>query len=1435
MPFVTEAIARKVSALLSEKLRTEVRVGQVEVRPFRQIFVRDVLVRDQRSDTLVAARTLSVHLDLLPLLQNELVIKHMGLFNASVRFSKDSVNSKPNYQFILDNLASDQGDEKARIKFSARSFICRDIQIRYDVADQPQTPRKLNLSHVALRNLDANFRINYFAQDSIDIRVRNIRFREQSGLAVEKTLLKCVLADNRLHVHDMRLDMAQTHLRIAQADVVLKPQIRIRHAQVNGLLCPSDFVCLSDEAKQFANDRFQLDVVADGKGQDLDVQTRMHEKAQQSMGLVATVRLDQGIWNRQPIRVSAHVEQLRATPAFYEKALALFTQDESLRQRLTKLGQVEHSGEIHVDGENIHVTGNTTTELGKLEESLTLKGRQLDGHLAYRDFLVDQLAQVEALPRSPQASHGTAMVSGCLQPLSLHFTHRGEQLFYNGYAYHNVNVEATWADNKLNADLHVDDENLKLASQVRLTTGRQGASDMQAQARVDKLSLRALHLTDRYDDVVLSAQVAASLYGNPDRILSVTVHDFKADNIPHPVAFDSLRVKLRQGANSQDLVVASDMLDAHVRSSVPIQNAPDAMFSFMSAAFPSLGNYVKFAPVQHPNLDFQFKVRKTDVLAYFLNLPLSVKQEATVSGFVDHDKNQINLTAWMPKFTINDEPYADASMYLKGNRDSLHVLSQLTKSFDDTDVRMVLNTQVADNTIAPVLDWKTINSNGTSGNVAARCQFSKDNADDRIADILIQPSRVFIKDTLWSVSSSHVEWNKGNVHISPLEIRNGSQYISLSRAKGSGEPYKVDINDIEIAHIQDLLNFHPVEFSGKATGTAFIPTEVDRRDIPVRLTVQDFRFQDGRMGTLRVKALWDGEEGAVHIDGLTRRSLQDSLWIHGRVDIANDSIDLSFEAHRTSLEFLNSWLEGVLGHIEGTTTGHLRLHGPLSGMDFEGCEHVDTMTFRPPFNNAPYMVTHDSVRFAEGRIIFEDFHIKDLRGGSCTAVGQVTHNKIKDFGYDIRFDANNLLAYNWREGASQDIFWGVIHANGDGRLWGNTSNVHAELNLSPTPGSVFCYNSSDEETAAASTDFIRFHDSYKSPSGFSGGDAVTVAAQNSMRDSTVNIFLHINANVNPNAQIVIYTDRRTGDGLTLHGNGPISASWHNKGRFQLTGLYTTTEGEYHLTIQDLMRRTFRIQPGGFLRFSGSAEDGDLNLKGVYSVHSVSLSDLNLGQNISNATTSVDCLLNFGGKCNNPQVTFGLDFPTAGDDLRQTIHSAISSQEDMNMQMLYLLTIGRFYTYDYTNMANSSTMNQSTLAMQSLFANTLGNSLGSVISQALHLTNWTFGPNIATGRMGWDDMEVGGQLQGSLLQNRLQLRGNFGYREQTTYANNFVGDFNIRYLLNPKGTVSLKAYSETNDRYFSRSSLSTQGGGIQFQHDFNNARKLFKKSPKGKKK
>ena len=93
------------------------------------------------------------------------------------------------------------------------------------------------------------------------------------------------------------------------------------------------------------------------------------------------------------------------------------------------------------------------------------------------------------------------------------------------------------------------------------------------------------------------------------------------------------------------------------------------------------------------------------------------------------------------------------------------------------------------------------------------------------------------------------------------------------------------------------------------------------------------------------------------------------------------------------------------------------------------------------------------------------------------------------------------------------------------------------------------------------------------------------------------------------------------------------------------------------------------------------------------------------------------------------------------------------------------------------------------------------------------------------------MEVHLALSSQLLNNRLIFNGNFGYRDNTsnTRNSNFIGDFDLEYLLNRKGSIRLKAYNHFNDQnYYVRNAMTTQGVGVVFKHDFD---RLFNKKPK----
>ena len=324
---------------------------------------------------------------------------------------------------------------------------------------------------------------------------------------------------------------------------------------------------------------------------------------------------------------------------------------------------------------------------------------------------------------------------------------------------------------------------------------------------------------------------------------------------------------------------------------------------------------------------------------------------------------------------------------------------------------------------------------------------------------------------------------------------------------------------------------------------------------------------------------------------------------------------------------------------------------------------------------------------------------------------------------------------------------------------------------------------------------------------------------------------------NPNLTLRVMMDNETGDNITLNGSGVIRANYFNKGAFDMYGTYLVDRGLYTLTIQNVIKKEFKFQQGGTIVFGGDPYNALLRLPAVYTVNGVSLADLHLGNSFASNNIRVDCLMNITGTPGSPKITFGLDMPTVNADAKQMITSLLNSEEELNQQVLYLLAVGRFMTPGNNNASAESAEQQSqtSLAMQGLLSGAISQQLNTVLKNVVNNSNWNLGANISTGTEGFNNAEYEGLLNGSLLNNRLLFNGQFGYRDNANATTSFIGDFDLRYLINPNGNFAVRVYNQTNDRYFTRNSLNTQGLGFIIKRDFNGWKELFKSTGKRRKK
>ena len=268
----------------------------------------------------------------------------------------------------------------------------------------------------------------------------------------------------------------------------------------------------------------------------------------------------------------------------------------------------------------------------------------------------------------------------------------------------------------------------------------------------------------------------------------------------------------------------------------------------------------------------------------------------------------------------------------------------------------------------------------------------------------------------------------------------------------------------------------------------------------------------------------------------------------------------------------------------------------------------------------------------------------------------------------------------------------------------------------------------------------------------------------------------------------------------------------------MNGKYTLDKGDYNFTLQDIIIKDFTILKDSFIQFDDDPLDAELGISAVYAVNA-NLTDLDESfaqdKDMNRTNVPVQAVLNVTGKMTNPEVNFDLNCPTLTQDAIRKVKSIVNTQDMMNRQIIYLLALSRFYTPEYTGAQSQN--NELTSVASSTISSQLANILGQVSE------NLSIAPNFRSNKGDFSDIEVDVALSSQLLNNRLLINGNLGYRDKSLNANGstFIGDFDIEYLLTKTGNIRLKAYNHYNDQnYYIKSALTTQGVGVMFKHDFN---------------
>lgn len=1453
--YVKNVAVKEASAFLGAK----VEVGSLKLALFNEARLDDVKVYTPTGELCTSIQTVGAGINLWRLItEQKIEISYAELIGMDARIWQQEKDAPLNIDFIIKAFQPKQKN-KPPTKFDVKlhNVVIRRCQAAFDRrwCERLADTSKIDFNHLRANDIKADIYLPRIANDDFDIDLRRLSLNVDSLLFIDKLQLKTHITQKSISVKDLVVELPNTTISPADFTLNFNGFSDIMNAVKSGrhsLVLVDNPVTLSDFSGFLPtlgniNDTFNLTINAIGNLENLSLKNFAIASKPLRLNMEA---YGEHLTHKDMMSLSLSSLQLEATAEALDEACGYLPHlSDNAKEIIAALGgvKIDFTGSVEMMSHQAEAQGVIATELGGLEldGAVSWQGRRIncEGNVSTEGFNAGQLLGNEKLGVVALTASGNAEIEG--KEVNGQADVEIPEMIFNGRAISGITAVVIKNGADMSGHLIIADDTADAMIDAHMVLA---GADTQLEATVDiaDFTPSAWGLLPKYSHYVAKGKVDVSSTGNDlsnlRGALSLSNLSFERKDSPG-LHLKSLKVEAEPVHDGTSVYrLKSDLIDGTLRGHFNLKRLPGDLKWMISECVPALTNKVERLEAEHGSYaQLDLTLKPDEELVEFFRLPVSPLVPVDITGALNTSHGAASLSVNVP--------------YLRQGKNKLVRDTWLTAELDATsgvtamkastifpakkgDLQLDLGLYGKYNDIMTDVTLHSVTGPKVDGKLGLDFKLSRGiTLRQPEVNLDILASKLNIGNAEWHIAPGGLTYANGVVDIKGIRASHDHQLVDISGVASSSpkDSVYVRLEDFNLDYLFETLNINYVAFGGNASGeivgsALFSKAPVARTN---RLYVESLSYNGSVLGNGNISSHWDNAAKEITINADIREKGRRTATVDGGIWVTRDSLSFDLNANKVNIGFLKPFMSAFSSDIRGRASGQLKLYGTFSDIDLVGKAFADSIAMKVDYTNVYYSGS-DSVYIHPGRIEVPGFTLHDRYGNTARLTGEVKHRYFHDPTFTFRVtNAQHLLCYDTDAKINPD-WYGRIFGSGGGVIRGLPGLVAIDIDMTTTRNSTFTFVLSDMQ-AVDDYPFLTFSDKRKEAQM----RADTVGAKVDFvslfkkkieeQASRPSVFkLGIRATVTPQAQLNIIMDPVGGDKITAYGSGAMQIDYDSESDNMLMyGRYVCDEGTYNFTLQDLILKDFTIQPGSTISFNGDPLNADLNITAAYRVNT-NLSELDKSfstdRDLNRTNVPVDALLKVNGEMTHPDISFDIALPTLTEDVERKVKSIISTDDMMNRQIIYLLALNRFYTPEY--MGGTGNGNELVSMASSTISSQLSNMLGQLTDKV------SLAPSFRSDRGDFSDLEVDVALSSRLLNNRLLINGNFGYRDRSTSSTTFIGDFDIEYLLSRSGNLRLKAYNHFNDQnYYLRSALTTQGIGVVYRRDFNNPFTFLKRRKK----
>lgn len=662
-------------------------------------------------------------------------------------------------------------------------------------------------------------------------------------------------------------------------------------------------------------------------------------------------------------------------------------------------------------------------------------------------------------------------------------------------------------------------------------------------------------------------------------------------------------------------------------------------------------------------------------------------------------------------------------------------------------------------------------------------------------------------------------WNKNSWSTDSV-LWSGDRASLWIAGTVSGDPrseFHWGIQGLPLELFQPWLDASNTSLAGRLEARSSVRSVLGTPGIEGALSVDSLVWNREWMGRLTGNATFSRSTQISTLGFSLDRGERKTVSIRASYDPRDDDWPVQATVHvdRLRLMALQPYLAGTLDRFRGTARGEVKLQWSTSKYVLTGELEFPSFAASIPLLGTDYGVDGvPRLTLTENQWTLHPTALRDTKEktqGTLRAVFRP--NKFKDPRLDLTLEATDLLALDLPQ---SDLFFGKVYAKGTVQVSGPLDALKLDVRAEAAKPSTFKlpFSTPTEYEANSSISFVQ-------PASSTSEPVRTEVA----RGLDVSLALK----VTPLMTMELLLDETVGDIIRGRGEGWMKVDYPPTGALRLNGSVTLTGGDYLFTLQNLINKSFEVEPGGTLSWTGDPYAGKVNLRALYTTRTTLTGMVNQ-PDYGGQRVPVQLGLQLSGALMQPQLAFDFALPNANPAWQEELRNRLADGDKRNIQAFSLLLTNSFWQSNEGVLSQSvQSVNANTTQMlASQFSNFLSQGLGDFVAIDLAYS----GSNRSDAR---DQLEVA--LSKAFLNDRVSVQTTLdvpvGRQGATNSTSGLVGDVQVNYKITEDGRWKARAFNRSNNNNPALDRLSpyTQGVGVEFGTQANTWKTLFRRRKK----